>query len=97
MGFYLVEAAVLSLALIGGLMLAGSAARRYGVTFPALTSHRMIAIVLGLVAVSAALGELAGPHVILHYYAAATILAAGAGAWSLSKAATALAARPKAP
>lgn len=95
--FYLAEAAVLSVPLVWGFLLAGRAARRFGTTLPALSWQRILALVLGLTAVDAAIGELAGPHVILQYYASATILAAGAGAWILSRALTALAVRRRAP
>lgn len=96
-GFYLVEAALLSVPLIGGLLLAGSAVRRHGVAFPPLTSFRMIAILLGLAAFDAALGEFLGPHVIVQYYGAALILTGGACSWALTLVVTTLAARRRAP
>jgi hypothetical protein len=82
--FYLVEAGALALVFGCGLVLAQSAARRAGRSFPAVTRGRMAALWAGLVAFDAASGELVGPQVIVQYHAAGLALVVSAALWAFS-------------
>jgi hypothetical protein len=98
--FYLAEAAVLTVPVACGLLLARGAARRARFPYPKISWIRISAIWLWLGALGTVLGELAGPEMIIQYYVAAAVLTVGAGAWLLGRffpRADTLAARPKAP